>query len=92
MIDQRIGSTGSLCALLLNTGYHSSICKTPFEVVHGCPPPKLLYYCDGLSPLDAVDHELCTRDDVIYDLQDSIQEAQDVMKPHYDSVYWGYPF
>ncbi|CAA6669927.1 unnamed protein product [Spirodela intermedia] len=41
-----------------NTYYHSSIKMTPFRVIYGKDPPKLIKYGTSLSPLDAIDQLL----------------------------------
>eukprot|EP00268_Persea_americana_P027174 TRINITY_DN26639_c0_g1_i2.p1 TRINITY_DN26639_c0_g1~~TRINITY_DN26639_c0_g1_i2.p1 ORF type:complete len:257 (-),score=12.70 TRINITY_DN26639_c0_g1_i2:629-1399(-) len=68
-----------------NTSWHSTIKKTPFEVVYGRPPPTLLSYIPGTAKVATVEQELPDRDVVIKELRANIQEAQARMKRIYDS-------
>ncbi|XP_055960653.1 transposon Tf2-1 polyprotein [Mercurialis annua] len=75
-----------------NTGYHSSLKTTPFEVVYGRPPPRLLSYCPGLSRLEAVDQELQTRDKMVADIKERLLRAQDIMKTNFDKYHQALDF
>lgn len=70
-----------------NSGFHSSLRTTPFEVVYGRTPPHLFSYCPGLSKLEAVDHELLSRDQTLDLLRSRLLQAQNTMKTHYDSSH-----
>lgn len=67
-----------------NTGFHSSLRTTPFEVVYGRAPPRLLSCIPGLSKVEAVDHELTSRDTVWARLHSRLLQAQNSMKTQYD--------
>jgi hypothetical protein len=45
-----------------NTNHHSSTALTPFEVVYGFVPPKLLSYVPGITAHDAVDQSIKSRE------------------------------
>ena len=53
-----------------NTSWHSTIKKTPFEVVYGREPPKLLHYIPDTAKVGWVDHELLERDQVLKEVKD----------------------
>jgi hypothetical protein len=48
---------------------------TPFEVVYGQPPPKLLSYVHGTTNVAADDELLRTREQILALLQQNIQQA-----------------
>lgn len=68
-----------------NTSYHSSLKATPFEVVYGRPPPRLLSYSPGSSSLDDLDVALQSRDDLLSSLRTNLLGAQQKMKLFYDA-------
>ncbi|KAL8113758.1 hypothetical protein AgCh_020885 [Apium graveolens] len=70
-----------------NTSYHSSLKTTPFEVVYGRAPPRLLNYCSGLSRVEAVEQELKIRDQIVSGIRDRLLQAQDIMKNNYDKSH-----
>ena len=47
-----------------NTSWHSTIQRTPFEVVYGRLPPQLLNYVPGTAKLEADERELLSCDQV----------------------------
>lgn len=59
-----------------NTSYHTSLHATPFEVVFGRQPPRLLSYAPGSSMIDAVDQALQTRDEVLGSIRQHLLRAQ----------------
>lgn len=67
-----------------NTSCHTSIGKTPFEVVYGRPPPTLLSYIPSTARVGAVECDLLYRDKLIKDVKFHIQLAQNRMKQIYD--------
>ena len=78
MIDYRQG---------YNTSWHSTIRRTPFEVVYGREPPSLLTYVLGTAKVATVEEELLQRDQVLKLLKGHIKEAQMQMKMSYDSKH-----
>ncbi|KAL9443804.1 hypothetical protein AB3S75_017059 [Citrus x aurantiifolia] len=70
-----------------NTSYHSSIQKTPFEVVYGRAPLSLLAYVPGTVKVASVEHELMERDAVMKEVKERIKEAQARMKHIYESKH-----
>lgn len=70
--------------LCYNTSYHSSLLMSPFEAVFGKPPPVLSSYVLGSSTIEAVDHWLFDRDEVLHALRDNLRRAQIRMKAHAD--------
>ena len=76
-----------------NTSFHSTIQRTPFEVVYGIlhpppppppPPPQLLNYVPGTAKLEAVERELLSCDQVLKEVRHCITKAQACMKRIYD--------
>lgn len=67
-----------------NTCYHSSLPTTPFKLVDGCDPPRVFSYIPGTSKVDAVDIELCARDQLLAEACDKLLLAQTRMKRVYD--------
>jgi hypothetical protein len=67
-----------------NTSYHSSTGKTPFEVVYGRLPPTLLSYIPRTAKVEAVEHALLQRDQLLKEVRFKLQLAQNRMKQIYD--------
>lgn len=63
-----------------NANYHTSIKFTPYEALYGCPPPRQLDYVLGTTKVDAVDHFLRTRFEVLSLLKHNLFAAQFRMK------------
>lgn len=55
-----------------NRSWHSTIKRTPFEVVYGREPPSLLAYIPGTAKVAAVEEELIRRDQVLEDLKENL--------------------
>ena len=70
-----------------NTSFHTALKATPFEIVYGRAPPKLIDYCSGSSRLEAVERELFDRDLMWKDLRLKLLQAQDRMKVQYDKKH-----
>lgn len=68
-----------------NSNWHSSIKKTPFEVVYGRSPPSLLTYVPRTTKVDTVEQELTKEDQIVKDLRINLKEAQSRMKKIYDA-------
>lgn len=67
-----------------NTSFHYALQDTPFRVVYGRGPPRLLSYVPGSIRVDAVDNALTNRDLVLNQIKSNLQRAQNRMKEHYD--------
>ena len=67
-----------------NTSYHTSLKDTPFRMVYGREPPRLLDYAIGSSKVEAVDVELERRDEFLTVARERLMEAQNRMKAVYD--------
>ncbi|KAJ0744829.1 putative nucleotidyltransferase, Ribonuclease H [Helianthus annuus] len=63
-----------------NTSIHSATKVSPFEVVYGTPPPRLLPYEAGTSNVEAVDQYLRDRSSILKDLRHNLQQAQNSMQ------------
>lgn len=70
-----------------NTSIHSSTKKIPYEVVYGKPPLTLLTYVPGTTQVEAIDHMLKSRDEVIKELREQLSCAQNHMKKKYDAKH-----
>jgi hypothetical protein len=70
-----------------NTSWHSSTKLTPFEVVYGVPPPRLLSYIPGTTRVQAVDEVLCNREQILSTLNHNLKQAQQRMKKYAD-IRW----
>ncbi|KAL6526777.1 Delta-1-pyrroline-5-carboxylate synthase [Orobanche gracilis] len=68
-----------------NTAFHTALKTTPFKLVYGREPPRLLDYTAGASKIDAVDQALGDRTSFLKEAKDRIAEAQNRMKTQYDS-------
>ena len=62
-----------------NTSFHSSTGMTPFEIIYGRPPPTLLGYDHGVSPVASVDSLMKDRDRILTTLKASLLRAQQSM-------------
>jgi hypothetical protein len=67
-----------------NTSWHSSTKLTPFEVVYGVPPPRLLTYIPGTTRVQAVDEVLRNREQILSILNHNLKQAQQRMKKYAD--------
>ncbi|GKG18820.1 retrotransposon protein, partial [Tanacetum coccineum] len=72
-----------------NTSFHSFLKCTPFEVVYGHSPPRMISYAPHSSKLAAVDLALRDRDDT---LRYRLLKAQSHMKTIYDSKHLNLEF
>jgi hypothetical protein len=57
---------------------------TPFEVVYGVPPLRLLSYIPGTTGVETVDEVLRNQEQILSLLQHHIQQAQQRMKRYAD--------
>ena len=67
-----------------NTNYHSTLDITPFQALFGIPPPLLIPYILGDSPIATVDQMLREREDMLKVLQFQLRRAQNRMKMQTD--------
>lgn len=67
-----------------NTSYHTSLKDTPFRMVYGREPPRLLDYTTGSSKVEAVDVALEERDEFLASARERLLNAQNRMKASYD--------
>ena len=63
-----------------NTFEHTSTKVSPFEVVYGQPPPRLLPYESGSTRVQAVEEELKDRHFILKLVKENLKEAQARMK------------
>ncbi|KAA0050298.1 putative dual-specificity RNA methyltransferase RlmN [Cucumis melo var. makuwa] len=63
-----------------NTTFHASSKTTPYQVVYGRPPPRLIFYGDRKTTNNNVDQFLKDRDITIYALKENLVVAQNRMK------------
>ena len=68
-----------------NTSYHTALGTTPFRLVYGREPPRLLSYSAGSTRVEAVDQALQERDAILTAARDRLLQAQQRMKNTYDS-------
>lgn len=70
-----------------NTSFHSSLRTSPFEVVYGRTLPRFLSHSPGLSRIEAVDHALQCRDEMLTHVRARLIQAQNIMKLRHDSCH-----
>ena len=70
----------ALAEYAYNTSEHTSTKVSPFEVVYGQPPPRLLPYEPGSTQVQAVEEELKDRHCIHKLVQENLKEAQARMK------------
>nr|GEY86145.1 transposon Ty3-G Gag-Pol polyprotein [Tanacetum cinerariifolium] len=68
-----------------NTSIHSATKMTPFEVLYGRPPPRVLTYVLGASKVQAIEEFLINQDKFLRDLRSNLLLARDRMKSKADS-------
>ena len=51
-----------------NTSYHAALHATPFEMVYGRPPPRLLPFEDGTARTESTGDLLRSRDEILLSL------------------------
>ena len=66
-----------------NTNYHLAT-KTPYEVVYGFPPPRLMDYILRTTQVEAVDSLLQSRLQILTLLRQNLVDAQAHMKQQSD--------
>ncbi|XP_026378674.1 uncharacterized protein LOC113273121 [Papaver somniferum] len=68
-----------------NTSFHTAIQMTPCEALYSRPPPIILSYLPGSTPVHDVDINLQARDHTLKLLKSHLKEAQTRMKKYADS-------
>lgn len=63
-----------------HTSFHTALQTTPFKVVYGRDPPRLLSYVAGSSLVEAIDNALLDHDSCLRDIRSKLQQAQVRMK------------
>ncbi|CAH9133254.1 unnamed protein product [Cuscuta epithymum] len=70
-----------------NTSYHTSLGDTPFRLVYGRDPPKLISYIPGTARLEGVEQALLSRDQLLAKARERLAQAQQHMKLQYDKTH-----
>lgn len=68
-----------------NTTHHTSIGMSPFQALYGRLPPTIPRYNTGDSHVHEVDRNLASRDELLAQLKDNLQSANNRMKQLADS-------
>ena len=68
-----------------NTSYHAALHTTPFEMVYGRPPPRMLPFEDGTARTEAAGDLLRTRDEILDEARQRLLQAQQLSKKYYDA-------
>ncbi|KAK1644330.1 hypothetical protein QYE76_062135 [Lolium multiflorum] len=68
-----------------NTSYHSALHATPFEVVYGRPPPRMLPYESGSARSETAGDLLRTRDEILAEARQRLLQAQQLARKYYDA-------
>ncbi|KAL6349709.1 hypothetical protein AAG906_041116 [Vitis piasezkii] len=68
-----------------NTAYHASTGMSPFQALYGRPPPMIPHYQLGSSPVNEVDQNLASRNDLLHQLKLNLHQASNRMKQIADS-------
>jgi len=63
-----------------NTTYHASTGMTPFQAFYGRLPPTIPHYHIGMSPVNEVDHQLASRDELLSLLKANLHAASNRMQ------------
>lgn len=63
-----------------NTTYHASTGTTPFQAMYGWPPPMLLGYELGSTPIHELDEQLAARYAILNELKAHLQKTNQRMK------------
>ena len=70
-----------------NTSFHTSLKTTPFRLVYGRDPPRLLDYTAGSTRVEAVDRALLDRSEFLRTALAHLAHAQSRMKNTYDAAH-----
>jgi hypothetical protein len=66
----------SACEWWYNTNYHTSIKKTPYEILYGMVPPIHIPYTHKDSPVEAVDHYLTQQEEMFKEIRSNLLQSQ----------------
>jgi len=58
-----------------NSSFHSTLGTTPFQALYGRPPPTVVNYLVGSLVIDEVDQALLSRDELLLQLKNNLQQA-----------------
>ena len=64
----------------LSITYHASTGMTPFQALYGRLPPTIPHYHIGMSPVNEVDQQLATRDEILSLLKANLHAANNRMQ------------
>ncbi|XP_068666444.1 uncharacterized protein [Aristolochia californica] len=67
-----------------NTSFYTGLQSTPFSILYGRDPPRLLSYTLGSTRVDSIDQALIERDQVLQNISDRLLKSQVRMKDFYD--------
>ncbi|KAG6508994.1 hypothetical protein ZIOFF_034377 [Zingiber officinale] len=70
-----------------NTSFHTALGATPFQLVYGREPPRLLSYSGGSTRVAAVDRALMERDEVLQVARAHLLQSQQRTKLAFDSSH-----
>jgi len=65
---------------MVNTNFHTAIKTTPYNILYGFTPPIHIPYFPKNSPLEAVDHYLATREQLMQTVKLNLTKAQNRMR------------
>nr|GEY54474.1 ankyrin repeat-containing protein [Tanacetum cinerariifolium] len=83
--EESVGLCKGVAEYWYNTSFYSSIKTTPFKVVYGRDPHRLVFYGMGISPSFEVDEYLQERDQILTELKGHLATVQQLMKTKADS-------
>jgi hypothetical protein len=70
-----------------NTTCHQSTGTTPFQALYSRSPPRLVNYLVGSSSVSEVDKNLQTRDELLRDMKNHLQNSNNRMKQYADAKH-----
>ncbi|KAI3756033.1 hypothetical protein L1987_55845 [Smallanthus sonchifolius] len=72
----------SLAEWWYNTNYHSSLKSTPFQALYGFPPPIHVPYVHRDTNVEALDGEMCSKEEAITILRQTLHMGQNRLRQH----------
>jgi hypothetical protein len=70
-----------------NTNYHASSKLTPFEILYGIQPTRLVEFIPGTTRNQAVEENLHSREQILSLLKHNLLAAQERQKYHHDKKH-----